>query len=88
MGSNAEQALTSRSATNARKIRRKNESGSASQPTNLSWPRRSVSPVNRYFLLALLAFGLLLLALAGWTVQGRRWTLSGRRGRRGRLVPA
>ncbi len=44
--------------------------------------------MNRYFLLALLAFGLLMLALAGWTVQGLRWTLSGRRRRRGRLVPA
>jgi len=43
--------------------------------------------MKRSSVLILLALGLVLLALAGWTVQGLRWTLSGRR-RRGRLVPA
>jgi uncharacterized membrane protein YidH (DUF202 family) len=44
--------------------------------------------MNRYLLLILVAFGLLMLALGAWTVQGLRWTISGRRRRRGRLVPA
>jgi hypothetical protein len=70
------------------KIRRKDEAGSAARPMLPSGPRRSVHLMNRHLLLILLAFGLLLLALAGWTVQGLRWTVSGRRRRRGRLVPA
>ncbi len=44
--------------------------------------------MNRYLLFTIVALGLLLLALAGWAVQGLRWTFSGRRRRRGRLVPA
>jgi len=44
--------------------------------------------MKRLLLLILLALGLLLLALAGWTVQGLRWTAGRGRRRRGRLVPA
>lgn len=58
------------------------------RPTTPSQPRRSVPDMKRYLLLIVLALGLLLLALAGWTAQGLRWALSGRRRRRGRLVPA
>ena len=51
-------------------------------------PRRSVPPMKRLVLLALLALGILLLALGGWTVQALRWTLTGGRRRRTRLAPA
>jgi hypothetical protein len=44
--------------------------------------------MKRWLLLSLLAFGLLLLALAGWAVQGVRWTLTGSRRRRTRLATA
>ena len=44
--------------------------------------------MKHWFLICLLAFGLLLLALGAWAVQGVRWTLTGTRRRRGRLAPA
>ncbi len=44
--------------------------------------------MKRPFLLVLLALGILLLALAGWAVQGVRWTLAGGARRRARLAPA
>jgi hypothetical protein len=44
--------------------------------------------MKRLALLLLLALGILLLALAGWIVQGVRWTLSGGRRRRTRLAAA
>jgi hypothetical protein len=47
---------------------------------------RSLPDVKRWFLLTLIAFGLLLFALAGWTAQGIRWTLPGSRRRRTRLA--
>ncbi len=48
----------------------------------------SLRDVKRWLLLTVIAFGLLLLALAGWAVQGVRWTLTGSRHRRGRLAAA
>ena len=50
--------------------------------------RRSLEDMKRWLLLTLIAFGLLLLALAGWAVQGVRWTLTGQRRRRSRLATA
>ena len=47
----------------------------------------SVLIMKRWLLFTLLAFGLLFLALAGWAIQGVRWTLTGSR-RRTRLAPA
>jgi hypothetical protein len=47
---------------------------------------RSLIDVKRWLLLTLIAFGLLLFALAGWTAQGLRWTLAGSRRRRTRLA--
>jgi len=44
--------------------------------------------VKRWLLLTVIAFGLLLLALAGWAVQGVRWTLTGSGRRRTRLATA
>jgi hypothetical protein len=44
--------------------------------------------MNRWLAICLLAFGLLLLALGAWAVQGVRWTLTGSRHRRERLAPA
>ena len=44
--------------------------------------------MKRWLLFALLAVGLLLLALAGWAVQGVRWTLTGQSRRRSRLATA
>jgi hypothetical protein len=44
--------------------------------------------MKRTLLIALLAFGLLLLAVGGWTVKGIRWTLRGGRNRRERLATA
>jgi hypothetical protein len=38
--------------------------------------------------LIVLALGLVLLALAAWTVQGVRWAVTGSRARRPRLAPA
>lgn len=43
--------------------------------------RRSVLGMKRNLFLFLLATGLLLLALGGWTVQGLRWALGGGRTR-------
>jgi hypothetical protein len=43
--------------------------------------------MKRVVLISLLAIGLLLLALGGWTVQGARWALGGGR-RRERLATA
>jgi hypothetical protein len=43
--------------------------------------------MKRVVLICLLAFGLLLLAVGGWTVQGLRWALGGGR-RRERLATA
>ena len=42
---------------------------------------RSVGAMKRLFLITILALGILLLALAGWTVQGLRWARSGGRRR-------
>jgi hypothetical protein len=44
--------------------------------------------MKRTLLIALLALGLIVLAVAGWTVQGIRWTLRGGRNRRERLAAA
>jgi hypothetical protein len=44
--------------------------------------------MKRTLLLILLALGLVLLAAAGWAVQGLRWTLRGGRDRRERLATA
>jgi len=44
--------------------------------------------MKRMFLFTLVAFGLLLLALAGWAVQGVRWTFAGPSRRRARLATA
>jgi uncharacterized membrane protein len=44
--------------------------------------------MNRSLAIAFLALGLLLLALGAWAVQGVRWTLTGSRRRRDRLVTA
>ena len=44
--------------------------------------------MKRGFLITLLAVGLLTLALAGWAIQGIRWTLTGSRRARTRLAPA
>jgi hypothetical protein len=44
--------------------------------------------MKRTLLIGLLALGLILLALGGWTVQGIRWTLRGGRDRRERLATA
>jgi hypothetical protein len=44
--------------------------------------------MKRTLLLLIFAFALLLLAVAGWTVNGVRWTLSGPRRARGRLATA
>jgi hypothetical protein len=43
--------------------------------------------MKRWLVLTLVALGLLTLALAGWAVQGVRWTLTGSR-RRTRLAAA
>ena len=43
-----------------------------------SGPPRSFDDMKRTLLIALLAVGLIALALGGWTVQGIRWTLRGR----------
>jgi len=44
--------------------------------------------MKRTLLITILAFGLLVLAVGGWAVQGVRWTLLGSRRRRERLVTA
>jgi hypothetical protein len=44
--------------------------------------------MKRGLLITLVAVGLLTLALAGWAVQGIRWTLTGSRRPRTRLAPA
>ena len=53
----------------------------AAQPRNLG-------DMKRRLLFALLALALLLLALAGWAVQGLRWAVGGESRRRGRLATA
>jgi hypothetical protein len=50
--------------------------------------RRSLLLMKRTLLIGIVALGLILLALAGWTVQGIRWTLRGGRDRRERLATA
>jgi len=49
---------------------------------------RNVRDRKRWFLFVTFAFALLCLALAGWAVQGVRWTLTGSRRRRTRLATA
>jgi hypothetical protein len=71
-----------------RKIRRKDDPESAERLTTPSPRRRSVSFMKRTLLIALLALGLIVLAVAAWTVQGIRWTLRGGRNRRERLATA
>jgi hypothetical protein len=44
--------------------------------------------MKRTLLIAVLALGLIVLALGGWTLQGIRWTLRGGRDRRERLATA
>jgi hypothetical protein len=44
--------------------------------------------MKRWLYITLLAFGLLVLALGGWAVQGVRWSLTAPRRQRGRLAPA
>jgi len=44
--------------------------------------------MKRLLFLTLIALGLLLLALAGWAVQGVRWSLTGSSRRRTRLATA
>jgi hypothetical protein len=44
--------------------------------------------MKRTFLIALIALGLIVLAVGGWTVQGIRWTFRGRRNRRERFATA
>ena len=46
------------------------------------------SRMKRTLLIALLALGLILLAVGAWTLQGIRWTLRGGRNRRERLATA
>ena len=50
--------------------------------------QRSVLFMKRTLLIALLALGLILLAVGGWTIQGVRWALGDRRNRRERLATA
>ncbi len=51
-------------------------------------PRRNVRDMKRWFLFVTVALALLCLALAGWAVQGVRWTLTAPRRRRMRLAAA
>jgi hypothetical protein len=44
--------------------------------------------MRRALLLAILALGLLVLAVGGWAVQGLRWAWPGGRRARRRLAPA
>jgi len=44
--------------------------------------------MKRLLFLTLIAFGLLRFALAGWAVQGVRWSLTGSSRRRTRLATA
>jgi len=44
--------------------------------------------MKRLVLITMLALGLIVLAVGGWTAQGIRWALTGGRRRRTRLVPA
>jgi len=53
-----------------------------------AWRLRTLKRMKRWLVICFLAFGLLLLALGAWAVQGVRWTLTGSRRRRGRLSPA
>ena len=53
-----------------------------------SGPPRSFDAMKRTLLIALLALGLIVLAVGGWAVQGIRWTLRGGRDRRERLATA
>jgi hypothetical protein len=69
------------------KIRRKDDSISPARPMSPAAHARSFSPMKRVVLISLLALGLLLLAVGGWTVQGLRWALGGGR-RRARLATA
>jgi hypothetical protein len=71
-----------------RKISRKDDSESALRPMPPSRPRRTVPLMKRTLLLILVAFGLIMLAVGGWAIQGLRWTLSGGRDRRERLATA
>ena len=58
------------------------------RPMPPSRRRRSVLSMKRTLLIALLALGLILLAVGGWTIQGIRWALGDRRNRRERLATA
>jgi hypothetical protein len=54
-----------------------------------SAPRtRSVAPMKRKLFFTLIVTGLILLALAGWTVDGLRWALGGGPARRTAPLPA
>ena len=44
-----------------------------------SGARRSLLPMKRRALFLLLVTGLIILALAGWTIQGARWLTAGGR---------
>jgi hypothetical protein len=44
--------------------------------------------MKRTVLIALLALGLILLAVGAWTIQGIRWVFGGGRNRRERLATA
>jgi hypothetical protein len=47
--------------------------------------RRRFAAVKRQLLIAILALGLVLIAVAGWTVDGVRWALGG--GSAGQTAP-
>jgi hypothetical protein len=44
--------------------------------------------MKRTLLIVLLALGLILLAIGGWTIQGLRWAFGGGRNRRERVATA
>jgi hypothetical protein len=54
----------------------------------LSAQRRNVGVMKGRAYLILFALGLILLAFAGWAVQGARWAVTGSRTRRPRLAAA
>jgi hypothetical protein len=56
------------------KISPQDETGSSSRPTEEAAPLPSLADMKRRLLFTALAFGLLVLALGGWLVQGLRVT--------------
>ena len=56
------------------KIGLRDEAGSSARPTKENRRLRSLVDMKRRLLFTVLAFGLIVLALGGWLVQGLRWT--------------